>query len=245
MDDLDARTSQFAAMIAAAWDALDSAPEDPLSRCPGFGAGSRPFAAVSANLPLDELRAGGPVARAVCELAFTQLAYEHSQRALQLAGSEAAAGWARRAANLLDLALCLARNGLCDPAFDWTALGHAMRTVPLRVAECLFGYLETRAAALSAEISPRVFRGQLMLRLLNDLLGRLSKTQYPAFRARIHAFVDNCTVLSERSGVNVGGHISTKNPAEYDRDAKRVEESLREGGESPDAGEQAELYECF
>lgn len=76
------------------------------------------------------------------------------------------------------------------------------------VASCshIFSWLESRAPQLTADMIPQKGKALVLIRGLNDLLKRLSKTgSNTTFCGRILTFLGGVFPLSERSGVNLRG----------------------------------------
>ena len=64
-----------------------------------------------------------------------------------------------------------------------------------------------------------------MLRICNDLLKRLSKSQNTVFSGRIHLFLAKLFPLNEKSGLNLMSHFSD-NFTRYTTSAEAFEEAI-------------------
>ncbi|KAG6901723.1 hypothetical protein C0995_008691 [Termitomyces sp. Mi166 len=76
------------------------------------------------------------------------------------------------------------------------------------IASCshIFAWIEARAARLTVDLKPQKGKALILLRSLNDLLRRLSKTgATTVFCGRILTFLSGVFPLGERSGVNLRG----------------------------------------
>ncbi|CAO1638492.1 unnamed protein product [Sympodiomycopsis kandeliae] len=90
----------------------------------------------------------------------------------------------------------------------------------------IFEYLESRVAYLTQDLSPSKGKGLVLLRLLNDLLRRLSKPSrsHLVLSGRILALLSNVFPLGDRSGVNLRGEFNVANVTNIDSsDSTEVE----------------------
>ncbi|RKP06978.1 THO complex subunit 1 transcription elongation factor-domain-containing protein, partial [Thamnocephalis sphaerospora] len=95
------------------------------------------------------------------------------------------------------------------------------------VASCQrwFQYLESRAGRLIAGMPPRGGKSQALLRICNELLRKLAKTDGSEFLGRVMIFLANAFPLSDPSGVNQAGHFSTTNTTDYDDTVEMTDEA--------------------
>ena len=70
-----------------------------------------------------------------------------------------------------------------------------------------------------------------LLRMCNDLLRRLSRSQNTVFCGRILLFLAKFFPFSERSGLNIVSEFNLENLTEYDGDGKEMTEAIVESTE--------------
>jgi THO complex subunit 1 len=90
--------------------------------------------------------------------------------------------------------------------------------------ERLFAYLETRMDRLTEGMMPGKGKALVILRTLNDLLRRLSKSTHTVFCGRILLFLASIFPLGERSGVNLRGEFNKENITYFEPEEPRPEE---------------------
>ncbi|KAI0031034.1 hypothetical protein K488DRAFT_79302 [Vararia minispora EC-137] len=106
----------------------------------------------------------------------------------------------------LDLILAFTEADACDQTFPFSVLQDLLETQTIPSCSHIFGWIEARAAALTADMVPQKGKALIILRTLNDLLRRLSKMgANTIFCGRILAFLSAVFPLGERSGVNLRG----------------------------------------
>lgn len=88
------------------------------------------------------------------------------------------------------------------------------QTIPS--CERLFQYLESRIERITAGIEGGRGKGLILLRLCNELLRRLSKTEDTIFCGRILIFLSKSFPIGEKSGVNLRGDFNVQNVTVYD-----------------------------
>lgn len=141
---------------------------------------------------------------------------------------------------LLDFALNCSEKGFCGSELPLGLLEEAMDAQTISGCDELFGFLETHRQRMTA----RMGKGQALLRLCNELLRRLSKTEDTVFCGRILIFLSLVFPLSERSAVNLRGEFNTDNVTTYEQDlgeqmmtehvTKNEEETLMSANSSED-----------
>lgn len=134
---------------------------------------------------------------------------------------------------LLEVILKGVAHGVCGSDLPLSILEEAMDTQTIQQCDQLFAFLENNRQTMTA----RMGRGQTLLRLCNDLLRRLSKTEDTVFCGRILIFLSLAFPLSERSAVNLRGEYNLDNVTTYDQITEsnasgsqengKVDESLR------------------
>lgn len=172
--------------------------------------------------------------------------------------------------DVLDVLLVCDERQLLEASMVSMAIEAMLEVQSVQNAEYLFGYLESRRADLTRvsrmETRFRRYRADarldaalqgmvpargkalVLLRLLNELLRRLSKSTRTVFCGRILLFLGNIFPLGERSGVNLRGEFNKENVTtfEVDESAQAAKEETAEVGATEaegKAGEEAKMDE--
>jgi THO complex subunit 1 len=94
----------------------------------------------------------------------------------------------------------------CEQTFPFIVLQDLLETQTIASCSHIFSWIESRAARLTEGMIPQKGKALILLRTLNDLLRRLSKTgSTTIFCGRILTFLSGVFPLGERSGVNLRG----------------------------------------
>ncbi|OCH90556.1 hypothetical protein OBBRIDRAFT_887644 [Obba rivulosa] len=106
----------------------------------------------------------------------------------------------------LDLVLTFTEHDACEHSFPLQILADIVEAQTIASCSHIFSWIEARAARLTKDMVPQKGKALILLRTLNDLLRRLSKTgSTTMFCGRILAFLSRVFPLAERSGVNLRG----------------------------------------
>lgn len=98
------------------------------------------------------------------------------------------------------------RTDACEAAFPFTVLQDLLETQTIASCSHIFTWIEMQASRLTQGMVPQKGKALILLRTLNDLLRRLSKTgSTTMFCGRILTFLSGVFPLGERSGVNLRG----------------------------------------
>ncbi|KAL1676332.1 THO complex subunit 1 transcription elongation factor-domain-containing protein [Schizophyllum commune] len=133
----------------------------------------------------------------------------------------------------LDLVLTFAELDLCDPGAPLAVVADVLETQTVQSCAVFFTWLQSRYKRI-VPLVPNQGKGTnknslALLRMLNALLKRLSKTGATEFCGRIMTFLSDIFPLSERSGVNLRGEYGPMWKG-VGRQAKE-EEKKDEGGD--------------
>ena len=94
----------------------------------------------------------------------------------------------------------------CDAIVPYSILQDLLETQTIPSCSHIFSWIEERADRLTENMIPQKGKALVLLRALNDLLRRLSKTgSTTIFCGRILTFLSRVFPLGERSGVNLRG----------------------------------------
>ncbi|KAJ6575486.1 UDP-glucose 4-epimerase [Mycena capillaripes] len=108
--------------------------------------------------------------------------------------------------DLLDVVLTFTEHDACEQSLPFTVLQDLLETQTVASCSHIFSWLEARAERLMDGLVPQKGKALILLRTLNDLLRRLSKTgSTTIFCGRILTFLSGVFPLGERSGVNLRG----------------------------------------
>ncbi|THV06472.1 UDP-glucose 4-epimerase [Dendrothele bispora CBS 962.96] len=148
----------------------------------------------------------------------------------------------------LDLILTFTENEICEQTFPFTILQDLLETQTIASCSHIFSWIELRAPRLTKDMVPQKGKALVLLRTLNDLLRRLSKTgNMTLFCGRILTFLSGVFPLGERSGVNLRGEygpawegpgISRDSVEEVKREEKEGKDEVKE-----DAGDKMQVDE--
>jgi len=104
-------------------------------------------------------------------------------------------------------------------------LGDIFDAVTLDQCELMFTYVENNVLIWKEECFFAACKNNL-LRMCNDLLRRLSRSQNTVFCGRILLFLAKFFPFSERSGLNIVSEFNLENLTEYGGDEQDMSESL-------------------
>ncbi|CAG0893297.1 unnamed protein product [Darwinula stevensoni] len=113
----------------------------------------------------------------------------------------------------------LGKQGLCTASMPSVLLSDALEMLPIDQCESLFSILEEKVEVWKLEPFFSACKNNL-LRLCNDLLRRLSKSQNTVFCGRILLFLAKFFPFSERSGLNIIGEFNLENLTAYGDDSR-------------------------
>ncbi|KAF8505115.1 THO complex subunit 1 transcription elongation factor-domain-containing protein [Hysterangium stoloniferum] len=106
----------------------------------------------------------------------------------------------------LDLVLAFTEHDMCDSSFPFSVLEDLLEGQTIESCWHIFSWIEERTERLTTNMIPAKGKSLVLLRTLNDLLRRLSKTgKNTMFCGRILNFFSSVFSLGERSGVNLRG----------------------------------------
>ncbi|KAK9451094.1 THO complex, subunit THOC1 [Limtongia smithiae] len=125
--------------------------------------------------------------------------------------------------NLLDLIWVLSQQGLCDFRVTYEFLEDLFEIETIDFCLSFWPFLEHRETRIARNLNGARKPGTDLIRFLNSLLRRLSKTHHSAFAGRILILLGKAFPLSERSGVNQRGEFDTDNVTEWDHSADNEE----------------------
>lgn len=134
----------------------------------------------------------------------------------------------------LDVILSFTEHDVCEPTFPFSVLQDLLETQTIESCSHIFSWVEQRSSRLTKGMVPQRGKALVLLRALNDLLRRLSKTgNTTMFCGRILTFLSSIFPLGERSGVNLRGEYGPQwEEVSYTKHVD-VKEEDAEGGQVP------------
>ncbi|XP_034485608.1 THO complex subunit 1 [Drosophila innubila] len=124
-----------------------------------------------------------------------------------------------RIGSLVRLSVDAARAEIVSNTIPVVLLGDTFDVVTLNKCEQIFTFVEELVEVWKEEIFFASCKNNL-LRMCNDLLRRLSRTQNTVFCGRILLFLSKFFPFSERSGLNIVSEFNLDNFTEYGLDSK-------------------------
>lgn len=120
------------------------------------------------------------------------------------------------------LTIHLCRTDLATPSMPVMLLSDMFDAMTLDKCEQLFTYVENNVIIWKEELFFSACKNNL-LRMCNDLLRRLSRSQQTVFCGRILLFLAKFFPFSERSGVNIVSEFNLDNHTEFGSDKAETE----------------------
>lgn len=140
----------------------------------------------------------------------------------------------------LDVILIFTEHDACDQTFPFTVLQDLLETQTIESCSHIFSWIEERSVRLTKGMTPQKGKALILLRTLNDLLRRLSKTGITTiFCGRILTFLSSVFPPDERSGVNLRGEYGPQwEGVTYKREEMVDKMDVDDGAEPAQAEEQ-------
>ncbi|KAG7229262.1 hypothetical protein INR49_012920 [Caranx melampygus] len=146
--------------------------------------------------------------------------------------------------SLIYLSIDAVTEGICSATTPFLLLGDVLDCLPLDQCDKIFSFVEENVSTWKSSSFYTAGKNYL-LRMCNDLLRRLSKSQNTVFCGRIQLFLARLFPLSEKSGLNLQSQFNldnitvfNKNEQESTLGQKHTEE--KEDGMEVEEGEMGE-----
>ncbi|XP_058031522.1 THO complex subunit 1 isoform X4 [Ahaetulla prasina] len=135
----------------------------------------------------------------------------------------------------------LSHEGICTASTPFVLLGDVLDCLPLDQCDRIFTFVEKNVTTWKSNTFYSAGKNYL-LRMCNDLLRRLSKSQNTVFCGRIQLFLARLFPLSEKSGLNLQSqfnleNITVFNTSEQDSTLGQKHAEEREEGMEVEEGE--------
>ena len=141
-----------------------------------------------------------------------------------------------------------AKKSQCSPGTAVLVLADMFDVLPLSYCEVLFKTVELEVATWREPLFYQSAKINL-LRICNDLLRRLSRTQNTVFCGRILLFLAKFFPFSERSGLNVISEFNLDNTTNFNKDEAEAEKDIgeesKEKSDDPTVKVNNNLYRKF
>uniref|UniRef100_A0A6A7FRD8 THO complex subunit 1-like n=1 Tax=Hirondellea gigas TaxID=1518452 RepID=A0A6A7FRD8_9CRUS len=132
------------------------------------------------------------------------------------------------------LSTALTRKDVCLPTLPMLVLSDAFDSMTVQQCERLFSFVESNVAVWKEPLFFTPCKNQV-LRMCNDVLRRLSRSQNTIFCGRILLFLARFFPFSERSGLNLISEFNLENITTYTssevEDGMEVTQGKEEGGD--------------
>ncbi|TNN67566.1 THO complex subunit 1 [Liparis tanakae] len=146
--------------------------------------------------------------------------------------------------SLIYLSIDAVTEGICSPTTPFLLLGDVLDCLPLDQCDKIFSFVEENVSTWKSNSFYTAGKNYL-LRMCNDLLRRLSKSQNTVFCGRIQLFLARLFPLSEKSGLNLQSQFNLENITVFNKNEqestfgqKHTEE--KEDGMEVEEGEMGE-----
>ncbi|KAJ1909919.1 hypothetical protein IWQ60_010921 [Tieghemiomyces parasiticus] len=162
------------------------------------------FAPLAAQYPVK-----APQANPLIQARALAVDYAFRQSLAQLKSRLPDDAWFWEVEAFLDLILECESRQLVDVTLPLTLLEDLFESLPLAQAVTLFDYVEARRVRISVGIVSTSGKGQVLLRVCNELIRRCSLGQHAGFAGRVLVLIATVFPLTDRSGVNARGDFHT------------------------------------
>ncbi|KAM8849660.1 THO complex subunit 1 [Spinachia spinachia] len=146
--------------------------------------------------------------------------------------------------SLIYLSIDAVTEGICSATTPFLLLGDVLDCLPLDQCDKIFSFVEENVSTWKSSSFYTAGKNYL-LRMCNDLLRRLSKSQNTVFCGRIQLFLARLFPLSEKSGLNLQSQFNLENITVFNKNEqestfgqKHAEE--KEDGMDVEEGEMGE-----
>ncbi|XP_038665146.1 THO complex subunit 1 isoform X2 [Scyliorhinus canicula] len=112
--------------------------------------------------------------------------------------------------SIISLSINGVTEGICSATTPFLLLGDVLDCLPLDQCDKIFTFVEKKVATWKSATFYSAGKNYL-LRMCNDLLRRLSKSQNTVFCGRIQLFLARLFPLSEKSGLNLQSQFNLEN----------------------------------
>ncbi|KAG5446116.1 THO complex subunit 1 [Clonorchis sinensis] len=144
--------------------------------------------------------------------------------------------------SLLKVGVAAALANICSAPTPFLLFSDVFNTKPISVCQELFGFMEETITTLK-DVPLFASGRNTLLRMCNDLLRRLSKSQNTVFCGQIQLFLSRLFPLDEKSGLNLMSNFNLDKETPYNKTPDpsifKHQLSMDSSTEDPDEGETA------
>uniref|UniRef100_A0A670I9G0 THO complex subunit 1 n=2 Tax=Podarcis muralis TaxID=64176 RepID=A0A670I9G0_PODMU len=140
---------------------------------------------------------------------------------------------------IISLVISGVTEGICTASTPFVLLGDVLDCLPLDQCDKIFTFVEKNVTTWKSNTFYSAGKNYL-LRMCNDLLRRLSKSQNTVFCGRIQLFLARLFPLSEKSGLNLQSQFNLENVTVYntsEQDSTLGQKHVEERDEGMDVEE--------
>lgn len=118
--------------------------------------------------------------------------------------------------SVIDLSIDAVTQGICPATTPFILLADVLDCLPLDQCDVIFSFVEDNVSTWKSNSFYTAGKNYL-LRMCNDLLRRLSKSQNTVFCGRIQLFLARLFPLSEKSGLNLQSQFNLENVTVFNK----------------------------
>ncbi|XP_037537710.1 THO complex subunit 1 [Nematolebias whitei] len=123
--------------------------------------------------------------------------------------------------SLIYLSIDAVTEGICSATTPFILLGDVLDCLPLDLCDKIFSFVEENVSTWKSNSFYTAGKNYL-LRMCNDLLRRLSKSQNTVFCGRIQLFLARLFPLSEKSGLNLQSQFNLENVTVFNKNEQET-----------------------
>ncbi|XP_017281557.1 THO complex subunit 1 [Kryptolebias marmoratus] len=123
--------------------------------------------------------------------------------------------------SLIYLSIDAVTEGICSATAPFVLLGDVLDCLPLDLCDKIFSFVEENVSTWKSSSFYTAGKNYL-LRMCNDLLRRLSKSQNTVFCGRIQLFLARLFPLSEKSGLNLQSQFNLDNVTVFNKNEQET-----------------------
>ncbi|XP_068605044.1 THO complex subunit 1 [Brachionichthys hirsutus] len=138
--------------------------------------------------------------------------------------------------SLIDLSIDAVTEGICSATTPFVLLGDILDCLPLDQCDKIFSFVEENVSTWKSSSFYTAGKNYL-LRMCNDLLRRLSKSQNTVFCGRIQLFLARLFPLSEKSGLNLQSQFNLDNVTVFNKNEQESTLGQKHTEDKPDGME--------
>ncbi|XP_069013719.1 THO complex subunit 1 isoform X1 [Embiotoca jacksoni] len=138
--------------------------------------------------------------------------------------------------SLIYLSIDAVTEGICSATTPFLLLGDVLDCLPLDLCDKIFSFVEENVSTWKSSSFYTAGKNYL-LRMCNDLLRRLSKSQNTVFCGRIQLFLARLFPLSEKSGLNLQSQFNLENITVFNKNEQESTLSQKHTEEKEDGME--------